>query len=61
MPNLLFVKLAGLVTLLWHQTATKIIILTNRSSTPETACKRYKDTVKHVLTWYTGDFSENSE
>lgn len=58
--NILTVKLAGLITLLFEQVANRIILLTNRSSTPETACVRYYDTVKLVATWYSSDFKENS-
>ncbi|GJQ82406.1 hypothetical protein Trydic_g11822 [Trypoxylus dichotomus] len=58
--NLLFVKLAGLVTLLVDESAVRIMILTNRSSTPEKACQRYKDTIKHVITWYVSDLHDGS-
>ncbi|KAI4468970.1 ER-bound oxygenase [Holotrichia oblita] len=59
-PNLLVLKLAGLITLLNEETSLRIIMMTKNSSTPETACTRYRDTVKHVMTWYTSDFQENS-
>ncbi|GJQ82410.1 hypothetical protein Trydic_g11825 [Trypoxylus dichotomus] len=58
--SILFAKLAGLILLLFYITAVRIIILTKKSNTPATAYVRYRDTLQHVVTWYTSDFKDGS-
>ncbi|GJQ82409.1 hypothetical protein Trydic_g11824 [Trypoxylus dichotomus] len=57
----LLVKLTGLLALLLNAVALKIIMLTKKSGTPETAFVRYRDTFRHVLIWYSSDFTVGSK
>ncbi|XP_053685354.1 uncharacterized protein LOC128734961 [Sabethes cyaneus] len=51
----------GLVTLLCEPKGLMILNNTGRSSTPETARKRYLSTVLHMLSWYEIDLSPDSK
>lgn len=58
---MLFAKFAGLLTILIRPTILKILQLTNQSSTPLTAYKRYMATIFHMTIWYDEDFKAGSE
>nr|CAI5829346.1 unnamed protein product [Callosobruchus analis] len=50
-------KLLGLIALLSLPLTLKILILTNMSSTPMTAYRRYMATIFHMCIWYDEDFT----
>lgn len=58
---MLFAKFAGLLTILIRPTILKILQLTNQSSTPLTAYKRYMATIFHMTIWYDEDFKPGSK
>lgn len=52
--------MCGLLTLLAEPKGLKLLSSTGRSSTPETARKRYVSTILHVLRWYEIDLTPGS-
>lgn len=48
-------KLIGLILVLTVPTILDVLILTNKSSEPYTAFRRYIDTIKHMVRWYKYD------
>lgn len=53
--------MCGLLTLLAEPKGLKVLSSTGRSSTPETARKRYVSTILHMLSWYETDLSPGSK
>ncbi|XP_074037258.1 uncharacterized protein [Leptinotarsa decemlineata] len=45
----------------FSQPFAKILLMTNKSSTPMTAYKRYSATILHMCTWYDSDFEPGSK
>lgn len=54
-------NMCGLLTLLADPKGLKILSETGRSSTPETAKKRYADTVMHTMSWYEVDLTPGTK
>ncbi|KAG5872672.1 hypothetical protein JTB14_012948 [Gonioctena quinquepunctata] len=52
-------KLLGLMALL-SLPSVKVLVLTNKSSTPMTAYRRYMATIFHMCTWYDSDLKPGS-
>lgn len=52
--------MCGLLTLLAEPKGLKLLASTGRSSTPETARKRYVSTIMHILRWYEIDLTPGS-
>lgn len=52
--------MCGLLTLLAEPKGLKLLSSTGRSSTPETARRRYVSTIIHVLRWYEIDLAPGS-
>ncbi|XP_022914675.1 uncharacterized protein [Onthophagus taurus] len=58
--SMLLVSLTGLILMLSYPRGIKLLLATNKSSEPLTAYKRYRDTMKHMVSWYRGDFTVGS-
>lgn len=48
-------KLIGLILVLAIPTILDVLILSNKSSEPFTAYRRYLDTLRHMIRWYKYD------
>ncbi|KAL0269259.1 UNVERIFIED_CONTAM: hypothetical protein PYX00_007064 [Menopon gallinae] len=53
-------KLCGLLVTLSMPRVLKILMMTQRSSKPHTAFKRYFSTISHMLLWYNGDILDKN-
>lgn len=53
--SMLVSKLIGLILVLTVPTILDVLILTNKSSEPYTAFRRYRDTIVHMVRWYKYD------
>ncbi|VVC34540.1 Hypothetical protein CINCED_3A008711 [Cinara cedri] len=51
-------NLIGLILVLTIPTILDVLILTNKSSEPYTAFRRYLDTIRHMLRWYKYDLKK---
>lgn len=54
-------NICGLITLLAEPRGLKLLSATGRSSTPETAKKRYVSTIFHMLSWYELELTPESK
>lgn len=54
-------NLFGLLSVIAEPKGLKILASTGRSSTPETAKKRYVQTIIHMLSWYENDLVPGSK
>ncbi|CAL4212069.1 unnamed protein product, partial [Meganyctiphanes norvegica] len=48
-------KLVSLMCILAYESILKVLRFTGKSSTPQTAYRRYLGTLKHIISWYSGD------
>lgn len=53
--------MCGLITLLADPKGLDLLDSTGRSSTPDTAKKRYVSTIIHMLSWYEIDLRPDSK
>jgi hypothetical protein len=53
-------NLYGLFSLISEPMGAKLLDSTNKSSTPETAKKRYCSTTLHMLSWYQDELKPGS-
>ncbi|CAH1164154.1 unnamed protein product [Phaedon cochleariae] len=58
--SLFFSNILGLLLLCGFSETLNILKMTNKSSTPMTAYKRYMATIFHMMTWYDSDFKPGS-
>ncbi|XP_025415895.1 uncharacterized protein LOC112687342 isoform X2 [Sipha flava] len=53
-------KLMGLILVLTVPTILDVLILTNKSSDPYNAFRRYLDTIRHMIRWYNFDLKDST-
>lgn len=61
LTSMLYANLVGVICFFSHNKSAKVLMHTNRSSTPQAAFKRYMATSMHINTWFTEDFKPGSK